>query len=353
MPLNNKLTVGSSPHVRSGATTTGIMLDVIIALVPALIASVYYFGPRTLLLTGVCVGTCMAAEYAARKIMKKPNTLGDLSAIVTGILLAFNLPVSLPLWMAAIGAVVAIVVVKQFFGGLGKNFVNPALMARIVLFLSFGKQMTTWVVPRGAQAAANAVTSASLQAVDAVTTASPLGLFKLKGLYLAGNMKNIEKTLGISMLDMFFGRRAGSLGEVCAIALILGGAYLLFRRVITPVIPLTYIGTFAAVMLLAGKGDFTFVGYQVLAGGLLLGAIFMATDYATSPMNIKGQLVYAAGCGLITAAIRLFGSMPEGVSFSIILMNILVPHIERLTMPKAFGTLKEKRADKEKSGVKA
>lgn len=343
MPLNNKLTVGSSPHVRSGATTTGIMLDVIIALVPALIASVYYFGPRTLALTGVCVGTCMAAEYLSRKVMKKPNTLGDLSAIVTGILLAFNLPVSFPLWMAAIGAVVAIVVVKQFFGGLGKNFVNPALLARIVLFLSFGKQMTSWTAPL-----------AWKDGTDAVTTASPLGLFKLNGLYLVDNMKNIESTAGMpSMLKMFFGGRAGSLGEVCAVALILGGLYLLFRRVITPVIPLTYIGTFAAVMLLAGKGDFTFVGYQVLAGGLLLGAIFMATDYATSPMNIKGQLIYAAGCGLLTAAIRLFGSMPEGVSFSIILMNLIVPHIERLTLPKAFGTPKEKKEEKEKSGVKA
>lgn len=342
MPLNKKLTVGPSPHVRSGATTTGIMLDVIIALVPALIASVYYFGPRALALAGVCVGTCMAAEYLSRKAMKRPNTLGDLSAIVTGLLLAFNLPVSFPLWMAAIGAVVAIVVVKQFFGGLGKNFVNPALLARIVLFLSFGKQMTSWTAP-----------FAWKNGPDAVTTATPLNLFKLNGLYLVDNMKNIESTPGMpSMLKMFFGERGGSLGEVCAVALILGGAYLLFRRVIMPVIPLTYVGTFAAVMLLAGKGDLAFVGYQVLGGGLLLGAIFMATDYATSPINIKGQLIFAAGCGLLTAAIRLFGSMPEGVSFSIILMNLLVPHIERWTLPKAFGTPKEKREEKEKSGVK-
>ena len=278
-----KLTVSASPHVRSAQTVSGIMLNVIIALIPALAASVWLFGPRVLLICLVTIGTCMLSEYLSRKIMKRSNTLGDLSAVVTGLLLAFNLPVSIPLWQAAIGSVIAIVVVKQLFGGIGKNFVNPAITGRIILMVSFPTAMTTWIKPllwldKGA---------------EAVTTATPLTMMTKGG----------ELSDGL----------------------------------------LSFIGTVAVIMLIAGKGSFAFVAYQLLSGGLMLGAFFMATDYTTSPINLKGRIIFGIGCGLLTSFIRLFGSLPEGVSFSIILMNILVPHIEHLTTPKPFGTVKEKK----------
>jgi len=337
MSLKEKLTVSASPHVRSPETTTGIMLDVIISLIPALAASVWLFGPRTLLVTATTVLTCMVSEFLSRKIMKRQGTLGDLSAIVTGILLAFNLPATIPLWVAAIGSVVAIVVVKQFFGGIGQNFVNPALVGRIVLMASFPTMMSTWVQPF------------AWRGVQVVTTASPLA--SISSMFTAGDVSTAisSNTALPSLWQMLIGQRQGSLGEVCALALLLGFAYLLIRRVITPAIPLTYIGTVAVIMLIAGKGSLSFVAYEILGGGLLLGAIFMATDYTTSPINFKGKLIYGVGCGILTALIRLFGSLPEGVSFSIIIMNILVPHIERLTTPKPFGSVKE---PKEKTGKK-
>lgn len=338
MSLKQKLTVSASPHVRSAETTTGIMLDVIIALIPALAASVWLFGPRTLLITATTVLTCMLSEFLSRKIMKRPSTLGDLSAIVTGILLAFNLPATIPLWVAAIGSVVAIVVVKQFFGGIGQNFVNPALVGRIVLMASFPTMMSTWVQPF------------AWRGVQAVTTASPLA--SISSMFTAGDVSASAfstHTALPSLWQMFIGQRQGCLGEVCALALLLGFLYLLIRRVISPAIPLTYIGTVAAIMLIAGKGSLSFVAYEILGGGLLLGAIFMATDYTTSPINFKGKLIYGVGCGILTALIRLFGSLPEGVSFSIIIMNILVPHIERLTTPKPFGSVKEPK-EKGKAG---
>lgn len=322
---NEKLmTVSASPHVRSSETSVGIMRDVIIALVPALIASVVIFGLRALLVTVVTVAACVLSEFMTRKIMKRSNTIGDLSAVVTGMLLAFNLPAGIPLWMAALGGAVAIVVVKQFFGGIGQNFVNPAIAGRIVLLLSFSTAMTTWPVPR---------TGFMNVMTDAVTGATPLAVAK-------------EELPALT--DMLLGLRGGCLGETCAVALILGGLYLVIRKVISPAIPLTFIGTVAVIMLIAGKGDITFVAYQLLSGGLLLGAIFMATDYATSPISFKGKLIFGVGCGVLTCIIRLFASLPEGVSFAIILMNILVPHIERLTTPKPFGTpKKEKKAKKE------
>ena len=246
----------------------------------------------------------MLSEYLSRKIMKRSNTLGDLSAVVTGLLLAFNLPVSIPLWQAAIGSVIAIVVVKQLFGGIGQNFVNPAITGRIILMVSFPTAMTTWIKPL----------SWLDKGAEAVTTATPLTMMT-----------------------------KGSLGETCAVALIIGGVYLMIRKIISPAIPLSFIGTVAVIMLIAGKGSFTFVAYQLLSGGLMLGAFFMATDYTTSPINLKGRIIFGIGCGLLTSFIRLFGSLPEGVSFSIILMNILVPHIEHLTTPKPFGTVKEKK----------
>lgn len=326
-----KLTVSASPHAHSTETTTGIMLDVIIALLPAAIVSVVYFGLHAFAVLATSIVSCVLFEYISRKIMKRSNTLGDLSAVVTGIILAFNLPSTLPLWMVVIGSFVAIVIVKQMFGGIGQNFVNPAITARIILMSSFPSAMTTWTQPL--------VTRTG----EAVTTASPLAS-------LAGITKEADMALALenanlpSLKDMFLGLRPGSMGEVCAVALLAGFVYLLIRKVISPIIPLTFIGTVAVFMLIAGKGNIEFVAYQLLSGGLLLGAIFMATDYTTSPINKKGKIIFAIGCGLITSVIRVYGLLPEGVSFSIILMNILVPHIENLTTPKPFGSVKEKKA---------
>lgn len=308
--MESKLYVSSSPHLRSGDSTRRIMGDVIIALIPAMLASGIIFGPRALLVILVTVASCVASEYIARRILKRSNTIGDLSAVVTGILLAFNLPVGINLFMAAFGGVVAIVVVKQLFGGIGQNFVNPALTARIVLMASFPTAMTTWAKP-----------FYYLGSADAMTTATPLYLIKTGATGLP------------SYMDMFLGFRGGCLGEVCAAALLLGAVYLFVRKVIFPIIPLCYLGTVVVISLIAGQD----VLYQLLSGGLLLGAFFMATDYATSPLTLKGHVIFGIGCGLLTMLIRLFGNLPEGVSFSIILMNILVPHIERMTRPKPFG----------------
>lgn len=325
------LTVTASPHLRSPETTTGIMLDVIIALIPSLVAAVCIFGWRSLLVTCVTVGTCVLSEYIARKVMRRDNTISDLSAVVTGILLAFNLPATIPLWMAAIGSVVAIVVVKQFFGGIGCNFINPALVGRIVLMMSFPTAMSSWAAPL-------AWRSGSI-----VTTATPMA--QLSSVLEAGvSAESLNAADLPNLTEMLLGIRGGSLGEVCALTLILGGLYLMIRRVIAPTIPLCYIGTVAVIMLIAGGGNVTFMLYEILSGGLLLGAIFMATDYTTSPITFKGKIIYAIGCGLVTGLIRLFGNMPEGVSFSIILMNILVPHIEKLTAPKPFGSSRKKKA---------
>lgn len=314
--MDKRLTISSSPHLRSGASTRSIMLDVIIALTPAAIASVILFGPRALMLLAVSVSACVLSEWICRKIMKRENTIGDLSAVVTGILLAFNVPVGVNPLVLAFGDVVAIVVVKQMFGGIGQNFVNPALTARIILMASFPAQMSTWERP-----------FYYLNPADAVTTATPLGIQKT----------GAEGTIP-PLLRMLVGERPGCLGETCAVALILGGIYLVWRKVISPVIPLCYLGTAAAISLIAGRN----VALDLLTGGLLLGGIFMATDYTTSPITPKGKVVFAVGAGIITMLIRLFGALPEGVSFSIILMNLLVPHIERLTRPRVFGKVRAK-----------
>ena len=304
-----KLSVGSSPHLKGKDTTQRIMLDVIIALVPAQIMSIVYFGISALLLTVVCVVTAVLAEYLSRKVMKRNNTISDLSAVVTGLLLALNLPSTLPLWMGAFGSVVAIVVVKQFFGGLGQNFVNPAISARIILMLCFAGAMTNWVTP-----------------FDGVTSATPLST-------LSGGEGTLPK-----LWQMFIGFRGGSMGETCSLALILGGLYLVIRKVISPVIPLTFIGTVFVCSLFKG---FEFALYSILSGGLMLGAIFMATDYVTSPITKLGKVIYGIACGLITVLIRFWGALPEGVSYAILLMNILTPHIDNLTLPKPFGFKKE------------
>lgn len=328
MTLTKKPVVSASPHDRAPATVRGIMVDVIIALVPALIASVIYFGPRALIVEAVSVGSCVIAEFLSRVVMKRKQTIGDFSAVITGLLLAFNLPVNIPLWMVAVGAVVAIVIVKQLFGGIGQNFVNPALIGRIILLTSFPVAMSTWTQPLS-----------WLNSTEGITGASPLS--SIHAMASSGEMPIA------TLKEMLIGCRAGCLGETCAIALILGGLYLVVRKVISPVIPLTYVGTVAVIMLIAGKGNFTFVAYELLGGGLLLGSVFMATDYTTSPISVKGKVIFAVGCGVLTSLIRLFGNLPEGVSYSIIIMNILVPLIENFTMPRPFGTPKEEKKKKE------
>ncbi len=298
------LSVTTNPHIRHKDTSKNIMLDVIIALIPALIGGTILFGYRVILLAAVSVAAAVLSEYFFCKIVKKPISTGDLSAVVTGLLLALNLPATLPLWMAAVGSVAAIVVVKQFFGGIGQNFANPAITARIILIVSFPSAMTNWVAP-----------FAWLGGVDGVTSATPL----------AGGE--------FSRLDLFLGLESGSIGETSALFLILGGLYLIARRVINPIIPLSFIGVVGICSLIAG-GDFL---TSILSGGLMLGAIFMATDYTTSPNNNLGRLIFGIGCGLITFIIRQFGSLPEGVSYAILIMNILNPYINMLTAKKPFG----------------
>ena len=326
---NELLTASVSPHVRTRDTSRSIMLDVIIALIPSLIASVVIFGFRALAVTASAVASCVLFEWLSRKAMKRHNTIGDLSAVVTGIILGFNLPSTMPIWMVVLGSLIAIVVVKQMFGGIGQNFVNPALLARIVLMVSFPKAMlSSWAEPFAWRS----------ETPDELTSATPLAV-----------LKTGEGTMP-SLFNMLF-VKAGSLGEVCAVALIIGGIYLVIRKVISPIIPLCYVGTVAVIMLVFGlvKGEgnaLVFMLNEILAGGLLLGAIFMATDYTTSPTSPSGKVIFAIGCGLITSLIRLFGNMNEGVSFSIIIMNILVPHIDNLTAPLPFGATKEKKSKK-------
>ena len=304
-----RLIVSPSPHDENYLKTSNIMLNVCIALVPALIAACVFFGFRALLLTAVCVGCCVLFEFLCRKIMKRDNTISDLSTVVAGILLALNLPVTLPLWMAAIGSFIAIVIVKQLFGGLGQNFANPAITARIVLMVSFPTAMTHWVVPFFWREAA----------ADAVTSATPLAL---------GEGAELP-----SYLDLFLGNVGGCMGETCALALLLGGLYLAARRIISLAAPISFIGVLALLSFISGEDPL----YQILAGGVFLGAFFMATDYATTPISTKGKIVFGIGCGIITFVIRRFGSFPEGVSFSILLMNVLTPYIEQLTRTKVFG----------------
>lgn len=321
-----KLQVSSSPHIRDNITTFSLMRDVVIALVPAVIAAGIIFGLRAVLVIFVSVLSCMGFEYLSRRIMKRNNTLSDLTAIVTGILLAFNLPPMIPYYIVVIGAFFAIVVVKQMFGGLGNNFVNPAIAARIILTIGFPKAMTAWTAPAGIS---NFFRSAAVQGADLVSSATPLAILKGQGAASAESLP--------SYLSLFLGEKAGCIGEVCILALAAGAVYLLCRKVITLWIPLTFIGTVMLLTGLAGKDPL----YELLAGGLFLGAFFMATDYVTSPLTWKGRIIFGIGCGLITTMIRLFGNTAEGVSYSIILMNILTPHIDRFTMPRPFGEVKK------------
>lgn len=306
--MNEKLIVSTSPHVHANVTVRTVMVDVLIALLPALAASAYFFGARALLLTAVTAASCAAAEYLWQRLLGKPVTVSDGSALVTGVLLAMNVPPTFPFWMAVVGGVFAIVVVKQFFGGLGKNVVNPALAARAFLLASWPGAMTSWTV-------------------DGVSTATALGILKEGGQALP------------SLMDLFVGHVGGCLGETSVLALVIGAGWLFWRRVITPEIPVVYIATTGLLTWILGReGFFTGNGlYEIFAGGLFLGAIFMATDYVTSPMTVKGRILFAFGCGVITTLIRVYGNYPEGVSFAILIMNLVTPLIDRKVKPLRFG----------------
>jgi len=303
-----KLVVSSSPHVHAELTTQKIMMWVLIALAPSGVMGVWYYGLRALAIMIVCVASCVLSEYAWQKLTHRPVTVGDLSAAVTGLMLAFNLPVSIPLWMSAVGGAFAIIVVKQFYGGLGCNIVNPALAGRAMMLASWPVAMTTWTL-------------------DGVTTATPLALIK------AGQLDQLP-----SLTHMLVGYMGGSLGETCKLALLIGFAILLWKKIITWHVPVIYIITVSALCTLFGRGA---PMADMLAGGLFLGAIFMATDYATSPITLKGKVIYALGCGALTAVIRTWGGYPEGFTYAILVMNLTVPLIDRATKPRIFGEVKK------------
>ena len=296
--------VAASPHVTTKNSTAVIMRDVLIALLPAVLAGCVVFGLRALLVVAVTTAACVFFEWGFEKLCHTPSTISDLSAAVTGVLLAMNLPVSIPLWQAVFGALVAMVAVKGLFGGLGKNFANPAIVARIVLFLAFSSSMTAWVSP------------------DAVSSATPLAM-RAKGEH-------------VDYLTLLLGRHGGCIGETCALALLLGFAYLLIRQVVTWQTPVCFVGTVFLLSLILGQDALA----QVLSGGLLLGAIFMATDYSTSPCTAWGKVLFGIGAGLLTVLIRFYGAYAEGVSFAILFMNILTPYLTRWTRTKPLGGAK-------------
>ena len=316
----SNLVVSSAPHLVTNMDTSRIMLMVLIGLAPSFLVSIYVFGARVIALTAVCIAASMFFEWAWNKLMHKPQTVGDLSAAVTGTLIAFNVPSGLPYWIAIVGCFVAIIVVKQLYGGLGKNVVNPAITARIVLFISFATQMTTWPIPR--------------MAADATSTATPLGILAEGGAELPSNM------------HMFLGFIGGSMGEVSALALLIGGLFLIWKKIISPIIPCCFIGTVFVFALIyyAATGDgnaLEMAIFHICAGGVMLGAFFMATDYVTSPLLPMGKVIFGIGCGIITMVIRLWGQYPEGVSFSILIMNCLTPLIEDFCQKRLYGGAKK------------
>ena len=327
-----KLIASSNPHIRNNEDTRSIMLDVIIALCPALLMSVIRFGFRSLIAVLVSAASAVFFEWLYRKLLHKPQMIGDLSAVVTGMLLAFVCPVTLPYWMLIVGNFFAIFVVKQLYGGLGKNFLNPALAGRAALVACYTGQMTSWI-----DAGSKAPLFGGL--ADVVTSATPLAMMK------GGEFDAL--TAQFSVRDMFIGNIGGSLGEISAMMLLIGGIYLILRKVISWQIPVAYIGTVAVLTFLFPQGNdaLTWMLYNVLGGGLFLGAFFMATDYVTSPVTKKGQLIFGLGCGLITVFIRYFGSYPEGVCYSILVMNCCTWIIDKYTKPTRFGV--DKKAAKE------
>ena len=310
--MSDLLNVSSNPHVRDKNSTSSIMLDVIIALHPTTFFGIFNFGYRAFLVILVTILTCVLSELIFQKCMKLKVTIKDLSAVVTGLLLALNLPYDIPYWMAVVGGVFAIIIVKQLFGGIGQNFMNPALAARCFLLLSFGTKMTVFTY-------------------DAVTTATPL--------------KVIRDTGDFDLFKMFMGTTAGTIGETSAIAILIGAVYLLAKRIIDIRIPLAYLGVFSVfILIFGGKGfDLHYLALQLCGGGIMLGAFFMATDYVTSPITQNGRWVFGALLGILTGIFRVFGPNAEGVSFAIIFRNLLVPLIEKVTMPKPFGYVKKKK----------
>ncbi|WP_017416149.1 RnfABCDGE type electron transport complex subunit D [Clostridium tunisiense] len=302
-------TVSTSPHIKSKDTVSTVMRDVLIALLPAAIAGIYFFGLNALLVILTAVGSAVLSEYAFQKITKRPILIKDLSAVVTGLLLAFNVPPTIPLWMVALGSAFAIIVVKCFYGGIGQNIVNPALAARAFLLAAYPVRMTTWTL-------------------DGTTGATPLGILRGNG---AAALPNI--------FDVFVGNIGGCIGETSALALLIGAAYLLYKKVISWHIPVSYIGTvFVLTTLLGRQGLMSGNGlYEIFLGGLILGAFYMATDYTTSPMTKTGHLVFGISCGILTTLIRLYGGYAEGVSYSILIMNLFVPFIDKFTNPRVFG----------------
>ena len=326
--------LSSSPHTHANSSVSRIMLDVIIALLPTTAAGIVFFGMPAVWTIAVCVSSCIVTEALCRMAMKRDNTIGDLSAVVTGLLLALNLPAGIPLWMAVVGSVFAIGVSKQVFGGLGMNPFNPALAARAFMLISFTGPMTTWLRPID-----RCIRCACAPQPDAMTMATPLAAMKT----LFGHADAVTQATphagdALSKIpclwDMLIGNMPGCIGEVSAIALAIGAAYLLWRRVITWHIPLAFIATVFVYSLVAGGAP---AYAQVLTGGVMIGACFMATDYVTSPITAKGKLVFGFGCGLICMLIRQFGSYPEGCSFAILIMNAVCPLINRWTQPKPFG----------------
>ncbi len=326
---NQPIIVSASPHVHSDRTSKKLMYDVVIALIPAFLVSLYVFGISTLIATSVAIASCMLFEYVIQKYLLKTDvTITDGSALITGILLAFNLPATLPIWMIIVGSLVAIGVAKLSFGGLGFNIFNPALVGRIFLLVSFPVQMTMWPT----------AIENNTKLVDAITGATPLGVIK-EGLQYGETMTEISSKIP-SAIDMLFGFTGGSLGEMSAIALLLGGLYLIIRKVITWHIPVTLLVSMAVI-----TGVFWFINPEqyanpiihLLSGGAILGAFYMATDLVTSPMTKKGMIIFAIGIGLITVLIRLFGAYPEGISFAILIMNAFVPLINKYFKPRRFG----------------
>jgi len=317
--MEQKLIVSSSPHIRDEGSVTKVMSDVVIALLPATIGAVYFFRTNALVLILIAVVTAVLAEAAVQKIRKQPVTIKDMSAVVTGLLIALNITAAAPWWLPMIGSAFAIVVVKQLFGGLGKNFMNPALAARILLTLSWTGRMTEWVNP----------------GPDMISVATPLSFVK-------GQMAVPATAPGL--FDTFVGNIGGCMGETSAVLLLLGGLYLLYRGVIKITIPAVYVGTVALITLVYSGFDVHFMAYHVVAGGLLIGSIFMATDYSSSPVTDKGKIIFAIGCGLLTATIRLFGGFNEGVGFSILLMNVATPLIDRYSVPTIYGEVKKQNA---------
>ena len=318
--MDTKLIVSASPHLRSEETTTGLMANVIVALVPCVVASAIIFGLRALLVTAVSVVASVAFEWLYCKLLKKPNPVGDLSAVVTGIILALNVPVGMPIGELIVGDFVAIIVVKQLFGGIGMNFANPALVGRIFLFISFAGEMNTWVYPDAA--------------VDQLSSATPL---------------KVADPSKLSLLDLFMGVHGGVLGETCALAIVLGLIYLVATKTISAAIPASYIGSMFIFYLISTRSLHGAL-VSVLSGGLLFGAVYMATDYVTSPFTLKGKLVYGVALGIVTFAIREWGSYAEGVSFALLFMNLWVPYINDLTRQTPYGYIKPAKPAKEAAG---